>query len=116
MKDKVLILCLMLAAAGIGTADAAYTFEFNPVDFFAYRDVSEGFSTDGGMFKLHETWGGNQYRSWTNDGGQRTMVDNFCAGLGAGEGIRRFNIWLANNDKAYIPQISQSISPPRNVF
>lgn len=40
------------------------------------------------------------YRSWTTDGGQRTMVDNFCAGLGDGEGIRRFNIWLANNDNA----------------
>ncbi|HUT12347.1 MAG TPA: Ig-like domain-containing protein [Thermoguttaceae bacterium] len=39
-------------------------FEFDPAAFFNYRDVSEGFSTDGGMFKLHEEWEAFAWRSW----------------------------------------------------
>jgi len=39
-------------------------FEFDPSAFFDYRDVSEGFSTEGGMFKLHEEWETFAWRSW----------------------------------------------------
>jgi len=88
---------VMLAVTGTA---GAVTFVFDAEDFFNYKPVSEGFSTEGGMFKLHKTWGGGMYRSWTDDGGQRTMVDNFSAGLGTDEGICQFNIWLANQTNA----------------
>lgn len=89
------VVCAFIAAPVL--ADIA-TFEFDPVDFFNYKPVSDGFSTDGGMFKLHETWGGNMYRSWNDT--QRSMVDNFVAGLGDNEGVGCFNIWLANQANA----------------
>ena len=90
-----LIVGLMLAVSGTAWADVA--FEFEPTDFFRFRNVSVGFSTDGGMFKLHKEWSVDMYRSWTNDGGQRTIVDNWVAGLQAEEGIFEFNIWLLDN-------------------
>jgi hypothetical protein len=97
---KLITICavagLMLAVSGV--AQASVAFNFDPVDFFNYKPVSEGFSTDGGMFKLHETWGGNMYRSWNSS--QRSMVDNFAAGLGDNEGIAAFNIWLQDNPNA----------------
>jgi len=99
MKGLTYLAALGLLLAACGTAEAV-TFVFDPVDFFDYKPVSDGFSTNGGMFKLHKIWTQEMYRSWTNDGGQRTVVDNFVAGLGQGEGICRFNIWLANQANA----------------
>jgi hypothetical protein len=84
-----------------GVAQASVAFNFNPVDFFNYKPVSDGsLDTSGGMFKLTEVWGqtSGMYRSWNAD--QRATVDNFTAGLGAGEGIGCFNIWLADQANA----------------
>jgi len=92
------ILAVVSMLLAVSASASAVTFQFDPESFFDYRPVSDGFQTDGGMFKLHETWGGNMYRSW--NAGQRAMVDNFSAGLGDSEGICRFNIWLANQANA----------------
>ena len=91
---------LILAMSGIAGATSVATFVFDPVDFFNYNPVSDGFSTDGGMFKLTGTWGdtGTMYRSW--DSGQRATVDNFADGLSTVEGICQFNIWLADHSNA----------------
>lgn len=99
---KLITVCVILTVVLVlsGTAHSAVTFNFDPVDFFNYKPVSEGFSTDGGMFKVHEEWkvSGKMYRSWNSD--QRDTVDAFSNSLGEGEGIGRFNIWLANNSNA----------------
>ena len=99
MRYVAILAGIGLILAVTGTAGAV-TFVFDAENFFDYKPVSEGFDLDGGMFKVHKTWGGDMYRSWTDDGGQRTMVDNFAAGLGENEGICRFNIWLANQSNA----------------
>ena len=83
---------------GLANAQAAVQFSFDPVDFFNYKPVSDGFSTDGGMFKLHQTWGVDMYRSWNVD--QRPVVDAWAAGLGENQGIACFNIWLADQANA----------------
>jgi hypothetical protein len=101
MMRKVLTICavvtMILAVSGVAQATPV-GFNFDPADFFNYNDVSGEFSTDGGMFKLHKTWEGDRYRSW--DSVQRPVVDAFKAGLGSGEGIGRFNIWLADSANA----------------
>jgi len=96
-------------------ARAVVELRFDPVDFFnytlhgqeravfarktthvspltVYKPLSDGFSTHGGMFMLAKTWGGEMYASWIPE--QRSMVDKFVAGLGDGEGIAAFSIWL----------------------
>jgi hypothetical protein len=99
---KLITICavvgLILAVSGL--AQASVAFNFDPVSFFNYKPVSDGFSTDGGMFKLHTNWGVDMYRSWTDDGGQRAFVDSWASGLGATEGISEFNIWLSDQANA----------------
>jgi hypothetical protein len=77
---------------------AAVQFNFDPVDFFNYAAPTGTRGLDGGMFRLHQTWGGTMYNSW--DSGS-SVVNAFKDGLGSGEGIGCFNIWLA--DQAYAP-------------
>jgi len=82
--------------AGAASADMA-AFNFDPVDFFNYSAPTGTRGLDGGMFRLHRTWGGTMYNSW--DSGA-AAVDAFKAGLGQNEGIGCFNIWLADQANA----------------
>jgi len=86
---------LMLAVAGTA---GAVTFVFDAEDFFDYRQT-DGFNVDGGMTKLHKKWATDpMYRSWEAD--QRPTLNDWAASLGEGEGICRFNMWLADSANA----------------
>jgi len=62
---------------GVSTATRAdqVTFQFNPADFFDFRHHSEGPSSQGGMFRLHETDGfsGSPIHDSWHDGGWATL-------------------------------------------
>jgi hypothetical protein len=99
MKKLVVICLTVLSFSGMALAGGMVAFDFNPVDFFNYQPVGDDTrGLDGGMFRLHQTWGGNMYNSWQSS--TRATVDDFKAGLGAGEGIGCFNIWLADQANA----------------
>ncbi len=66
----------------------ATTFEFNPIDFFDFRPYAEGFGSDGGLLRLHETGGFSGaavHDSWTAGGW--ALLDGLRNSLGDGEGI-----------------------------
>jgi len=98
------VITMLLTVSGVAQASVV-SFNFDPVDFFNYRPVSEGWSKDGGMFALHKNWGGDIY--WSCIGDQRTVVDNWVAGLGTNEGISKFSIWLAGQVNA--PQWGETL-------
>ena len=57
---------LLVGCGGVAKADPAL-FLFNPADFFNFKHYSEGGSTEGGMFRLHQTGGltgSPVYDSW----------------------------------------------------
>ena len=88
---------LLVGCAGVAQADQV-TFDFNPVDFFDFRHHTEGISTQGGMFRLHETGGfeGSPiYDSW-DDGGWATLdaLRNSLDDAFEDEGIGYIQIYL----------------------
>jgi hypothetical protein len=115
MKHSLIAVIGMVAliiAVGI-PAQAAVEFRFDPVDFFNYSAPTDGTrGLDGGMFRLHQTWGGTMYNSW--DPNQNAVVDAFKSGLGDGEGIGCFNIWLA--DQANAPLWGETLISSGNVM
>jgi len=100
----VLVLPTLILAGtnGLAQADVVY-FQFDPVGFFNYKLASDGFSTAGGMFKLHRHWDLDMYRSW--DPSQSSMVNGFKNSLGSGEGIGVFAIMLDPS-----PPVSSNLS------
>ena len=90
-------------------AQTTVTLFFDPADFYDFRPLGPGpvddFSTEGGMFKLHEIWDvtgppEETLRSWLVSDRQR--VDDWSDALSSNdivagpEGIGFFNIDLAN--------------------
>jgi hypothetical protein len=98
------VITMLLTVSGVAQASVV-PFNFDPVDFFNYRPVSEGFSKNGGMFEVDKIWVTDRYCSYIAD--QRTLVDNWVAGLGTNEGICKFNIWLAGEPNA--PQWGETL-------
>jgi hypothetical protein len=77
------------------------TLFFNPADFYDWQPVSEGFSIEGGMFKLHEIWEGpNTHDSFFLSG--RPLLDNLKTSLGPSEGIGFFNVDLEQTENGQI--------------
>ena len=67
MKRFAIGLCVAtLVGLASAASQAAVQFSFDPTDFFNYSapsaDNTRGL--DGGMFRVHETWGGNMISSW----------------------------------------------------
>ena len=72
---------LVLAFGNLAKADTV-TFEFNPVDFFDFKDWGVGPQSDGGMLRLHETGGflgAATHDSWTAAGS--SVLTQVRAGL-----------------------------------
>ena len=100
-----LILCMNCSTA---LADTPVTFEFNPVDFFDFKRPSEGFGTEGGMFRLHETGGFSGvpvHDSWDADGwatldALRTSLDD----IPDDEGIGYVQVFLLKSPDPTAPE------------
>jgi PEP-CTERM motif len=110
-----LAIALMLLGTGItGNASASVTFAFNPNDLIQSYAPQAGDVNDPGSYKatqanarrLHEQWGGTWYETFYNPASPQPQPNsyntyrNWADGLGAGEGISGFNIWLLDNPNA----------------
>lgn len=103
---------MILAVSGAARADIL-TFTFDPDDLIQLYPSSAGSDTDGerkvdqlNARRAHQPWAKNMYETFYNPASpqpQPTSYNtymNWRDGLGAGEGISAFNIWLQDNPRA----------------
>jgi len=105
--------CVLLVFSSRG-AVADLTYKFDPNDLLDLypavagdEDVSgENKATQANARRVHAAWAGTWYETFYNPASPHTQPDdyntymNWRAGLGQGEGISAFNIWLLDNPNA----------------
>jgi len=99
---------------GAGVTSAGVRFTFDPDDLVGLYPASAGDEdvtgenkvTQPNARRLHGTWASTWYETFYNPAAAHTQPDdyntyvNWRAGLGDGEGISAFNIWLLDNPNA----------------
>lgn len=115
MKFKhVLFAMMFIFLLNVSTNASAVTFEFDPDSLLQLFPGAAGTADTTGENKatqinarrVHEVWGGQWHETFYNPAAPQTQPDsyntymNWAEGLGTGEGIGGFNIWLQDNPRA----------------